>query len=64
VLPAARGRGIGTAAMDRLEQAAAGHGVQGLHLEVERANARAESLYRRRGYRITDRKLMSKRLAS
>jgi ribosomal protein S18 acetylase RimI-like enzyme len=64
VLPAARGRGIGTAAMDMLERTAADHGVRGLHLEVERDNAKAEALYRRRGYRVTDRKLMSKRLAS
>ena len=64
VLPAARGRGIGTAAMDLLEQAARDRGVQGLHLEVERGNAKAQALYRRRGYRVTDRRLMSKRLAS
>jgi ribosomal protein S18 acetylase RimI-like enzyme len=63
VLLQARSRGIGTAAMDMLERAAAERGVQGLHLEVERDNPKAEALYRRRGYRVTDRKLMSKRLA-
>jgi len=63
VLPEARGRGVGTAAMDMLERTAAENGVRGLHLEVERDNPEAEALYRRRGYRVTDRKLMSKRLA-
>ena len=62
VVPEARGRGIGTAAMDLLERVAAQHGVHGLHLEVERDNQKAEALYRRRGYRVTDRRLMSKRL--
>ncbi|WP_178133609.1 GNAT family N-acetyltransferase [Vineibacter terrae] len=63
VLPQARGQGLGTAAMALLEAVAAVHGVQALHLEVEGGNARAEALYRRRGYRATARKLMSKRLA-
>lgn len=63
LLPQARGRGLGTAAMAMLEEVAAARGVQALHLEVARDNPRAEALYRRRGYGITDRKLMSKRLS-
>ncbi|MCW5748873.1 MAG: GNAT family N-acetyltransferase [Alphaproteobacteria bacterium] len=63
LLPQARGRGLGRAAIDSLERIAAGHGVQALHLEVESNNARAAALYHRRGYRGTGRGLMSKRLA-
>lgn len=62
LLPQARGRGLGTAAMAMLEQVAAA--LQALHLEVARDNPRAEALYRQRGYGITDRKLMSKNLSS
>ncbi|HJQ59658.1 MAG TPA: GNAT family N-acetyltransferase [Vineibacter sp.] len=57
------GRELGTAALDALERQAAGHGVQSLHLEVEADNVRAETLYRRHHYRVTGRRLMSKRLA-
>lgn len=63
VVPAARGHGLGAAAMAMLERIAAERGVQALHLEVARDNARAEALYRSRGYGITERKLMSKRLS-
>jgi len=63
LLPPARGRGLGIAALALLEQIAAEHGVQALHLEVARDNARAEALYRSRGYGVTDRKLMSRRLS-
>jgi ribosomal protein S18 acetylase RimI-like enzyme len=63
LVPSARGRGLGKAAMDAVERVAAACGVQALHLEVARDNRRAEALYRARGYRVTDRQLMSKRLA-
>ncbi len=63
LVPAVRGRGLGTAAMAMLERIAAKHGVRALHLEVARDNPRAEALYRSRGYGITERKLMSKRLS-
>jgi ribosomal protein S18 acetylase RimI-like enzyme len=37
-------------------------GVRALHLEVERANARARALYARSGFTDQDRLLLTKRL--
>lgn len=62
LVPAARGRGVGRIALALIERIAAEHGVRTLHLEVERTNTQAEGLYRRLGYRETDRRLMSKKL--
>jgi ribosomal protein S18 acetylase RimI-like enzyme len=63
VVPAQRGRGLGRAALEAVEAAARELGVRALHLEVERENASAQTLYRRRGFRDNDRRLMTKRLA-
>ena len=60
--PAYRDRGVGTAALRRAEAECRAAGVRALHLEVERANTRAQGLYRREGYRDHDRYLMTKRL--
>ena len=57
-----RGRGLGRRAIELAEQACRERGVRALHLEVERANARAQELYRRSGFRDHDRYLMTKRL--
>ena len=63
VVPARRGRGFGQQALEAVEAAARELGVRALHLEVERENASAQALYLRRGFRDTDRRLMTKRLA-
>ena len=62
--PAQRGRGLGRAALDAAEAAARELGVRALHLEVERTNASAEALYRRRGFRDNDRQLLTKLLGA
>ena len=63
VAPEHRGRGIGRAAIAVAEAACRVRGVRALHLEVERANVRAETLYRRAGFLDQDRRLMTRRLA-
>jgi ribosomal protein S18 acetylase RimI-like enzyme len=62
VAPAQRGRGLGRAALEAVEAAARELGVRALHLEVERGNSAAQALYRRRGFRDNDRRLLTKRL--
>jgi ribosomal protein S18 acetylase RimI-like enzyme len=58
-----RGRRLGERAIDLALEACRALGVRALHLEVERANARAQSLYRRLGFADHDRYLMTKWLA-
>ncbi|MBI3968192.1 MAG: GNAT family N-acetyltransferase [Chloroflexi bacterium] len=60
VEPAYRGRGLGKAALRFVEAVAPALGITALHLEVERANTRAQTLYRRTGYEDHDRYLMTK----
>ncbi len=55
-----RGRGVGARAIDVALEACRALGVRALHLEVERGNARAQSLYRRMGFEDHDRYLMTK----
>lgn len=62
LVPARRGVGLGRRAMEAVEAAARERGIVALHLEVERGNTRAQTLYRRLGYRDNDRKLLTKRL--
>jgi ribosomal protein S18 acetylase RimI-like enzyme len=62
VAPSHRGRGIGREALEVAEAACRVRGIGALHLEVERSNVRAESLYRRAGFRDQDRRLMTRRL--
>lgn len=50
VVPEARGRGAGRAALAAAMRAAAAHGVRALHLEVGRTNARARALYESLGF--------------
>ena len=59
VAPPYRGRGLGRRALELAEAACRERGVRALHLEVERANARAERLYRRHGFTGGDRRLMT-----
>lgn len=61
VAPAHRGRGIGTAALKALDQIARKLKIKALHLEAMPENDRAAALYRRLGYRLSERRLMSKR---
>jgi ribosomal protein S18 acetylase RimI-like enzyme len=60
---AARGRGIGTAVMPKLEAVMRGEGVRALHLQV-RAENPALRLYQRLGFEISPRHVMTRRLAT
>ena len=57
-----RGRGLGTRALEEVEPRCRALGIRALHLEVGRDNARAQALYRKRGFRDNDRQLLTKRL--
>lgn len=56
-----RGRGLGSGALDAMERACRELGVRALHLEVERKNPGARSLYEKRGFQDNDRRLLTKR---
>jgi ribosomal protein S18 acetylase RimI-like enzyme len=58
-----RGRGLGTAAVSFAEGVCRDHGVRALHLEVDRENTRAQSVYRRAGFADHDRYLLTKWLS-
>lgn len=62
VRPASRGRGLAKAALLALEEACQAEDVRNLHLEVERDKQEAQALYRRVGFRDSERRLMTKRL--
>ncbi|HEV2882469.1 MAG TPA: GNAT family N-acetyltransferase [Pyrinomonadaceae bacterium] len=55
-----RGRGIGKACIEFAAEVCRAEGITALHLEAERANMRAQALYRREGFRDHDRYLMTK----
>lgn len=59
----ARGRGLGAAALDALQDLAREHGARAMHLMVRVANPRARSLYERAGFRSPPRVFLSKPLA-
>jgi ribosomal protein S18 acetylase RimI-like enzyme len=61
VVPDARGRGLGTAAIDEAERVCRENGIRALHLEVEFTNESAKRLYSRRGFDEHSRQLMTKR---
>jgi ribosomal protein S18 acetylase RimI-like enzyme len=61
--PPLRGRGIGERAVELAAQACRELGVRALHLEVERANTRAQALYRKQGFVDHDRYLLTRRIA-
>ena len=58
-----RGRGAGAAAIRFAEGLCHERGVRALHLEVERSNTGAQSVYRRAGFRDHDRYLLTKWIA-
>lgn len=58
-----RGKGIGRQAMDFVEAHAREMGVNAVHLLVTRENEPAIGLYRRSGFFLQERRLMTKRLA-
>lgn len=62
VRPGHRGKGLGTQLLERLEAEAREAGAAAVHLEVADANAKAQRLYGRRGYRLHDRRLMTRAL--
>lgn len=55
-----RGLGVGKAALARAEEVCRARDIRALHLEVERANERAQTLYRKSGYLDHDRYLLTK----
>ena len=59
-----RGQGVGRQAIAIAEAAAREMGVDAVHLVVSRANKRAMELYRRQGYLLYQRDLMTKRLTT
>ena len=59
---AARGHGVGRAALRALAAEAERLGVRALHLEVESANQAAQALYRSEGFAGNDRRILSRRL--
>jgi ribosomal protein S18 acetylase RimI-like enzyme len=61
---ALRGRGVGERAIALVVDACRELGVRALHLEVERANSRAQSLYRKQGFADHDRYLMTRRIGN
>jgi GNAT superfamily N-acetyltransferase len=58
-----RGQGFGSKLFARMDEQCRRHGVRALHLEVERANAAAQRLYRGWGFEVHGRTLMTKILA-
>ncbi len=64
ILPAARGRGIGSAVIRHVADQCRAHGVNALHLESEAANVAAARLYARLGFRDYGRHLMTRILSA
>ncbi len=58
-----RGKGSGTLALHSVRAACRDLGIRALHLEVGRENGAAQALYRRAGFKDTDRQLLTLRLA-
>jgi ribosomal protein S18 acetylase RimI-like enzyme len=63
VAPAARGAGLGGALLRAVIEDCRAAGIATLRLEVERANAHAQAVYRRFGFTPHDRNLMTCRVA-
>jgi len=62
VLPAHRGGRIGKRALDEVEALCIAEGLKCVRLEVSDDNDHAREIYRRRGYAMHPRRLMTKRL--
>jgi ribosomal protein S18 acetylase RimI-like enzyme len=63
LVPEARGRGVGTLALDRAEALAARHGARALHIMVRHENEPARRLYARAGYVSPPRLFLTKVLS-
>ena len=59
---AARGRGVGRAALRAVVEEARRAGVRALHLEVETANTAGQALYRAEGFAGNERRILTRRL--
>ncbi len=55
-----RGRGLGRRAIELAERACRGRGIRALHLEVDRGNTRAQSVYSRAGFADRGNHLLNK----
>ena len=58
-----RGAGLGTAALKEVRAYCVEQGVRAVHLETGRDNAAAHALYRRVGFKVTDRQLLTLELS-
>lgn len=61
--PRYRAKGLGTAALEELSKIARKNKIMAMHLEAMPGNDRATRLYARLGFKISERRLMSKRYA-
>lgn len=61
--PSARGRGLGSKALDLAVEACRAREVHALHLEVERDKTEVRRWYRRSGFEEQDRSLMTRHLS-
>jgi GNAT superfamily N-acetyltransferase len=64
VRPDARGAGLGTAALAEARRACVELGVRAMRVEVGRANAIAQAVYRHVGFEVLDHQLMALPLAA
>jgi ribosomal protein S18 acetylase RimI-like enzyme len=55
-----RGRGVGAATLEFLADVCRSLGIRAIRLEVEHANAAAQGLYRKMGFQVHERYLMTK----
>ena len=58
-----RGRGVGTKALEYIEQECRAMGIRAIHLGVEVENVKAQSVYRKFGFGPPERYLLTKVLA-
>ena len=58
-----RGQGAGAQTLKFVEEACRAFGVDALHLEVERANTKAQAFYHKAGFKDHDRYLLTKWIA-
>ncbi|HUR61359.1 MAG TPA: GNAT family N-acetyltransferase [Candidatus Thermoplasmatota archaeon] len=62
VVASHRGQGIGTALLEAMAKEAGRGGARAMHLEVDIGNPRALELYKRLGFGVHNRRLMTKSL--